>query len=257
MLMSIAMPPEAGELVGEYKVIANIGTAGTGQLFEVEHCLTNRREVMKLLRTDVATETEVERFEREMAAQARLNHPNIAGLHNAFRLEGHLVLVMELVEGRTLESILNEGRLPIEAGLAYVQQVLSALAYMHKQHVIHRHVTPASLMVTPDGQVKLTNFDLAKSFEDQQLTRYGDILGSLPYMAPERLKSVSSPNPRSDLYAVGVILYEILTGKRPFANDRLVAVLTDSEQQPVAPSEASSGVSPKWDKIIATALSRD
>jgi serine/threonine protein kinase len=166
--------------------------------------------------------------------------------------------LMEYIEGQTLESMFCAGRLPLDIGLGYIRQILSALGYAHQQGVVHRDVTPANVLVTASGQVKLTDFGLSKSFGDVLLTNCGEVLGSLPYLAPERLKGTTQPDRRSDIYSVGTILYEHLTGQKPFgANRRLAPVITDSEADPRAPSEIEPGLSPEWDEIIRLALARD
>ena len=122
-----------------------------------------------------------------MRSLARLSHPNIAALHNAVHSENQLILLMEFIEGQTLESMFSGGRLPLETGIGYIRQILSALGYAHQQGVVHRDVTPGNVMVTGD-YVKLTDFGLSKSYGDSLLTNCGEVLGSLPYLAPEQLK---------------------------------------------------------------------
>src|SRR5208337_1885357 len=162
------------------------------------------------------------------------------------------------VEGRTLEEIMINGRLPIGTGIEYIRQILHALRHAHEQGVVHRDVTPANVIVTNAGEVKLTDLGLSKSYGDSVLTNYGEILGSLPYLAPEQLKSATHPDRRSDLYSVGALLYEHLTGQKPFGADRRrAAVLTDSESEPKPPSQIEPSLSPKWDEIIGRALARD
>jgi eukaryotic-like serine/threonine-protein kinase len=247
-----------GQTVGDYSITAVLGAGGMGRLYKVQHTLTGRTEAMKVLSAELATEVQVKRFEREMRALAKLRHPNIAALHNATYSENQLVLLMEYIEGETLESIFAAGRVELAIGLGYIRQTLAALGYAHSQGVVHRDVTPANLIVTPDGQIKLTDFGLAKSYGDQLVTGCGEILGSLPYLAPEQLKGVTHPDRRSDLYAVGAILYELLTGEKPFgANRRLAPVLTDTEPDPEPPSRVATGLAPEWDGIIGRALARD
>jgi eukaryotic-like serine/threonine-protein kinase len=247
-----------GQTFGDYSVTGILGAGGTERVYKVEHRLTKRTETMKFLAAEFATEIQVKRFEREMRVLARLNHPNIAALHNALHAEKQLIIFMEFIEGQTLESILSAGRLPIDTGIGYIRQILSALRYAHQQGVVHRDVTPANVMVTAAGEVKLTDFGLSKCFGDPLLTDCGEILGSLPYLAPERLKGTTRPDTRSDLYSVGAILYEHLTGQKPFgSNRRLAPVLTDSEADPQPPSRLEPSLSPQWDEIIRRALARN
>src|SRR5580658_6837805 len=135
-----------GQTFGDYSITGVLGAGAMGQLYKVEHRLTKRTEAMKVLSAEFATEIQIKRFEREMRVLARLSHPNIAGLHNAIHSEKQLILLMEYVEGQTLESMLSAGRIPIDTGIGYIKQILSALQYAHRQGVVHRDVTPANVI---------------------------------------------------------------------------------------------------------------
>lgn len=247
-----------GQIFGDYSIVAVLGAGGMGRVYKVEHCLTKRIEAMKVLSAEIASDTQIKRFEREMRALARLNHPNIAALHNAVHADNQLVLLMEFIEGETLESMFSAGRLPLDTGLEYIKQILLALGYAHQQGVVHRDVTPANVIITAAGEVKLTDFGLSKSYGDSLLTNCGEVLGSLPYLAPEQLKGITQPDRRSDLYSVGALLYEHLTGQKPFgANRRLAPVITDSEGEAPPPSLMEPSLSPAWDEIIRRTLARD
>lgn len=247
-----------GEKFGDYSITAVLSGDGLDRVYKVEHSITKRTEAMKILSAESASESHIKRFEREMRALARLNHPNIAGLHNAITVENQLALFMEYVEGQTLESMFSAGRLEHHTGIALIRQILTALGYAHQQGVVHRDVTPANVTVTANGQIKLTDFGLSKAYGDSLLTSCGEVLGSLPYLAPEQLKGVTQPDRRSDLFSVGAILYEHLTGQKPFGADRRLApVLTDSEGEPRPPSELEPRLSPQWDEVVRRALARD
>jgi eukaryotic-like serine/threonine-protein kinase len=247
-----------GQRVGDYSIAAFVGAGGMGRVYKMEHALTKHTAAMKVLDADLATEAQIKRFEREMRSLAKLTHPNIAALHKAIHTENQLMLLMEFVEGRTLESLFGAGRLARDTGIGYVKQMLSALGYAHRQGVVHRDVTPSNVIVTAEGQIKLTDFGLAKCYGYSLLTNCGEILGSLPYLPPEQLKGTTQPDKRSDLYSVGAILYEHLTGKKPFGTDRgLAAALADLEGEPQPPSQVEPGLSPEWDKILRRALARD
>lgn len=247
-----------GEDLGDYKITALIGAGSMGRVFQVEHRLTKRIEAVKVLSAELATPVQIQRFEREIAVQARLSHPNIATVHNAFSWKGCLVMVTEFLEGQTLEKLLSQGRLPIETGVGYIRQVLSALSYAHDRGVVHRDVTPANLVITTAGVVKLTDFGVSKSFGDIQLTNCGDIIGSLEYMAPEQARGGAHPDLRSDLYSVGAILYQILTGKKPFGDVRPFApMVTDSEADPPPPTDVAPFLPQEWNEVVGKALIRD
>jgi serine/threonine-protein kinase len=252
------MELHVGQTFGDYLVTGILGAGGMGRVYKVEHSLTKRTEAMKVLSAEFATDIQIKRFEREMLVLARLQHPNIAVLHNALHWEKHLILLMEFIDGVTLESKLAGGRLSLDIGLGYIRQALSALRYAHQQGVVHRDVTPANILVTPTGEIKLMDFGLSKSFGDPLLTNCGEILGSLPYLAPEQLKGVTRPDRRSDLYSAGAILYEQLTGRKPFGEHRRLApILTDSEPDPQPPSQLEPSLPLEWDEIIRHALARN
>src|SRR4030081_1649807 len=150
------MSYEIGTRVGDYQVVEVLGAGGMGQVYKVRNLISDRIEAMKVLLPNLDTDHELaDRFMREIKVQASLDHPNIAALHTAQRVDKQLVMIMEYVEGSTLESILRNGPIPIEKGVDYIRQVLSALSYAHARGVIHRDIKPANMMVTRDGIIKL------------------------------------------------------------------------------------------------------
>jgi serine/threonine-protein kinase len=246
------------EDIGDYRIISIIGAGSMGQVFQVEHRITKRKEAMKVLVGDCATESRVQRFEREIEVQARLDHPNIARVHNAVHSKNSLILVMELVEGESLEKKLQKGMVSRTAGLDCIRQTLSALGYAHERGVVHRDVTPGNLIVDQNGHVKLTDFGVAKSIGDYQLTNAGEVVGSLNYMPPEQVRSNSVPDPRSDIYSTGAVLYEILTGKKLFnLADRLSLMVAQVEQKPVAPLDIDATIGPKLNAVVLKSLAKD
>src|SRR5262249_32464996 len=147
-----------------------------------------------------------------------LEHPNIATLHTALRINNQLLMLMEFVDGVSLEEHLSKHRLAIWESVEFICQVLSALSYAHHRGVIHRDIKPANIMITPTRLVKLVDFGIAASATRRKLTASGALIGSLWYMSPEQIKSASLDG-RSDLYSVGVTLYEMVTGSRPFRGE--------------------------------------
>lgn len=247
-----------GEDIGDYRIVSIIGAGSFGQVFQVEHRITKRKEALKVLVADHATESQVQRFEREIEFQARLDHPHIARVHNALHVNDSLILVMELVEGESLEKKLKKGSVSKTAGIDYICQTLSALEHAHAQGIVHRDITPGNLIVDQNGTVKLTDFGMAKSPGDYQLTDAGDIVGSLYYMPPEQVQRHADPDPRSDLYSTGAVLYEILTGRKLFdLGDRLSLMVAQVQQQPVAPIEIDSTIGSALNEIVLKALAKD
>jgi serine/threonine protein kinase len=215
-----------GDTAGDYQIIGELGKGGMGTVFKVRHLISDRVEAMKVVRPEHLESSEViDRFIREIKVQARLNHPNIASLHNAIRWEDHFLMVMEYVEGATLSAFMRQGALDPGQSVYIILQALSALAYAHAQGVVHRDIKPANIIITPAGTAKLMDFGIARSFADSnQLTQAGAVVGSYHYMSPEQIQS-APVDARSDLYSTGIMLYEMVTGVRPITGDSSWSVM--------------------------------
>ncbi|HYL12290.1 MAG TPA: protein kinase [Terriglobales bacterium] len=244
--------------VGDYEILDVLGTGGMGRVYKVRNVISDRVEAMKVLLPDLAGHQELaDRFLREIKVLAALNHPNIAALRTALTLDNQLVMIMEYVEGTTLAERLERGPvLPADA-LNYIDQVLGALSYAHGQHVIHRDIKPSNMMLTPQGVVKLMDFGIARSGSDSSLTLTGTTLGSIYYMSPEQVKG-EVVDSRSDLYSVGVSLYEMVTGQRPFHAESDFSIMAAHLQQtPKPPIELRSDLPKGLSDIIMTAMAKN
>jgi serine/threonine-protein kinase len=250
---------KGGDTVGDYKVIDLAGSGGMGAVYKIEHVITKRVEAMKLLPTGISSGPEdVQRFEREIEVQARLHHPNIVALYNAVRDDQSIALIMEYVEGESLQRVLERGRLPLHTAVDYAGQILDALAYAHDKGVIHRDVTPANIIITPEGATKLTDFGLALAANDLRLTGAGVAVGSAWYMSPEQVRAVDQLDARTDLYAMGAILHEMLTGRKLFDADGSFAVMrAQMETVPQPPGAFNPEVPTALDEVVARALAKD
>src|SRR5271157_1523543 len=187
-----------------------------GKVYQVRNVLSDRIEAMKVVLPDLAGRSEfAARFMREIKVLASLDHPNIAALRTAFTADDQLVMIMEYVDGVTLADRLERGPFSTAEALNYINQVLAALSYAHSKHVIHRDIKPGNMMLTPQGVVKLMDFGLARSGNEIGLTITGTTVGSLDFMSPEQVKSEPTDE-RSDLYSVGVSLYQMVTAQRMF-----------------------------------------
>ena len=249
---------QVGDTVGDYEIIGLLGAGGMGKVYKVKNTISDRIDALKILLPDLADDQELaDRFMREIKVLASLNHPNIAGLRTAFRLENQLLMVMEFVEGTTLDERTKAGAVPLKDAIGYITQVLSALGYAHKRGVIHRDIKPANMMLTSDNVIKLMDFGIAKSKTDQKLTQTGTTLGSLFYMSAEQVQG-NELDGRSDLYSVGVSLYELVTGSRPFQGksdfDIMVAQL---QQTPMPPIERLPDLPKALNDIIMISLEKD
>jgi eukaryotic-like serine/threonine-protein kinase len=228
---------QIGSTIGDYQIVGILGAGGMGKVYKVRNVISDRLEAMKVLLPDLVAQAELaDRFLREIKVQASLEHPNIASLHTAVRVENQLLMLMEFVDGMTLEQRLKDGPLPVSEAVDYIAQVLSALEFAHQHGVIHRDIKPANMMLTPGGVVKLMDFGIAKASTDQRLTMTGTTMGSLYYMSPEQIQGASNIDARADLYSVGVSLYELTTGKRPFDGDSQFAIMSAHlEKTPIPP----------------------
>src|ERR1051326_2670630 len=245
--------------IGDYEILNLLGAGGMGRVYKVRNVITDRIEAMKVLLPEIAGKEEVAaRFLREIKVMAALNHPNIATLHTAQTIDNQLVMIMEYVEGVALSSALARGPRPPAEALTYIDQVLDALSFAHQRHVIHRDIKPANMMLTPDGTVKLMDFGIAKSATDRKLTMTGTTMGSLYYMSPEQINGAQTLDARSDLYSVGVSLYELVTGKHPFDGDSQFAIMSAHLQgTPVPPMSLDPAVPPALNELILLSVNRD
>lgn len=253
------MDLEIGSTVGDYQVVGILGAGGMGKVYKVRNAISDRIEAMKVLLPDMSSMPELaDRFLREIKVQASLDHPNIAQLHTAVRAGNQLLMVMEFVEGETLEQRLREGPLPLARALDYIAQVLSALDFAHARGVVHRDVKPANMMLTPSGVVKLMDFGIAKAAADQKLTVAGTTMGSVYYMSPEQIQGASTLDARADLYSAGVTLYELATGKRPFDGTSEYSIMAAHlEKTPVPPIVLDPRLPQALNDVILMSVAKD
>lgn len=249
---------EPGQTVGDYEIVAKLGAGGLGVVYEVQHVISQRREAMKILLPDQSTAPEmVERFRREVQTLAALNHVNIAQLHTAFYYEGQLAMVMELIHGETLRDLRVRAAITLPQALDYIGQTLRALVYAHGLGVVHRDIKPSNIMISAGGSVKLLDFGIAVTGHGSDLTRAGYLLGSLNYMSPEQVGG-SKATSRSDLYSVGVTLYELLTGVLPITGANNYEIMTGHMHKiPVPPREIAPHVPVFISDAIMRALAKD
>ncbi|HTY61542.1 MAG TPA: protein kinase [Acidobacteriota bacterium] len=253
------MSYEIGSRVGDYEILQILGAGGMGRVYKVRNVLSDRVEAMKVLLPDLEGNPGLaDRFMREIKVQASLDHPNIAALHTALRIENQLMMLMEYVDGVTLDKMMEAGPVPIDKAVDYIAQVLSALAYAHARGVVHRDLKPANMMIMPNGVVKLMDFGIAKMTADRKLTQTGSTVGSLYYMSPEQIKGAVDLDPRSDLYSLGVSLYEVVTGARPFQGDSEYSIMAAHLQKnPPPPIEISPNLPNGLNEIILQALQKE
>ena len=250
---------QVGSTVGDYEFLDVVNSSKSEITFRVRNVHAQRVEALKVLHKSREDDQDfVARFMRQMRVQARLQHPNIVGFHDALELGGHLVMTTEIVEGPTLAQRLELGPLHWRKALEIFSQVLQGLAFAHQQDIVHRNLAPESIIILPNGTVKLGGFALAKQAGDHQLTQVGTALGPLKYMSPEQVKGLPSVDARSDIYSAACVLYEALTGRPPFDyKSEFEVMLAQVNEAPIPPSTFSPEVPSELDGIMLKALSKE
>jgi serine/threonine-protein kinase len=254
------VPPQTviGTQIGDYKVLKEIGEEAMGMVYLGEHHLLKQKVAIKALKAELLRSDMKERFEREALVMARLNHPNITRLLNFYNLPTGCFIVMEHAEGETLEVRLQkEGPIPIPQAVTWMIQVLRGLGSAHAQGIVHRDIQPANILITTANIAKLRDFGMAKADDAPQLTMTGLTLGTVSYMSREQLVG-KSLDQRSDVYSLGVTLFEITTGKLPFADEEeKKLVLKIMKQDPTPPSAYVPGYPKELEKIILKSLAKE
>jgi eukaryotic-like serine/threonine-protein kinase len=253
-------PPPTGRLFdGRYRIERPIGHGGMARVYLAEDTSLHRPVAIKVLDSRHADDDQfVERFAREARAAAGLNHPNIVSIYDRGSAGGAYYIVMEYVEGRTLKDVIEqEGPLAPRRSVDLVLQLLAGLRQAHQRGVIHRDVKPHNVIVQPDGRLKVMDFGIARAQGRGDMTEAGSIVGTAQYLAPEQARGLAV-GPPADLYATGVVLYEMLTGKVPFTGASSVAIaMKQVQEEPVPPSRLNPAVPPDLEKIVLRALVKD
>ena len=245
-------------LSGRYELLEKIGDGGMAVVYKGKDKLLNRFIAVKILRPEFTKDaTFVENFKRESQAAAGLSHPNIVGVYDVGR-EGNInYIVMELIEGDTLNKIIErEAPMDYRKVIDISKQVAQALRVAHKNKIIHRDVKPHNIMITEDGVVKLADFGIARAVNDATLSTGSKIVGSVHYFSPEQARG-NYVDERSDIYSLGIVMYEMLTGKVPFDGDNPVTVaLKHINEEIVPPIELEPGIPPALDRCVMKATSK-
>jgi tetratricopeptide (TPR) repeat protein/tRNA A-37 threonylcarbamoyl transferase component Bud32 len=258
-----------GSKLGPYEIIALIGAGGMGEVYRAQDTRLHRAVAIKVLPQDkLADDDRKRRFLQEARAASALSHPNIVAVHDISSDSGLDFMVMEYVRGVTLRERLQSGALPFEDVARHGAQIASALEAAHAAGIVHRDIKPANLMITPEGQIKVLDFGLAKlaqpaSADSQAETRTmlestpGMILGTVNYMSPEQIRA-EKLDPRTDIFSLGSVLYEAATGRLPFRGASVLAtMLAIAKEEPPAPSSVNRKLPAEFDRLLGRALAKD
>ena len=250
-----------GRILGNrYEIIEKVGNGGMATVYKATDLVLKRYVAVKVLRDEFTTDEEfIKRFETEAQSAARLVHPNIVSIFDVGVDNGIYYIVMELIQGKTLKEIIIEerGPLPWKWSVNVAIQIASALEMAHKNNIVHRDIKPHNIIITEDGIAKVTDFGIAKAVSNSTITAFGTTIGSVHYFSPEHARG-GYTDAKSDLYSLGVVLYEMVTGRVPFDADTPVSVaLKHMQEEPIPPIEENSNLPEAVNKIILKSLKKD
>jgi serine/threonine protein kinase len=261
----------APERLGDFEIIREIGRGAMGVVYEARQISLDRRVAVKVLAREMTADpVRLRRFEREAKSLASLNHPNIVTIHSVENTDDVHFIGMELVEGQDLALLIPRGGLPVEKLLDVAIPMADALSSAHERHIVHRDLKPANVMINSEGRVKILDFGLAKlrgetrvsdesavSTVDVDMTREGFVVGTIPYMSPEQAEG-REIDPRSDLFSLGTVLYEMATGERPFGGDSQSEIVTAiANETPLPAAQKRPELPEDLDRIITHCLRKD
>lgn len=223
-----------GRLVGQYRITEKLGEGGMGEVYKAVDTMIDREVAIKMLRPEIARRPDLlQRFRAEAITVAKLNHAGIATLYNFMRHDEDYFMVMEYVPGRTLEEVERErGALPWQIAVPLFEKILDAIQPAHEVGILHRDIKPANIMLTTWGAIKVMDFGIARMLGAARMTKQGSMVGTIEYIAPERVKGRES-NARSDIYSLGVVLFEMLSGRLPFQSDSEWELMRCHLQEPL------------------------
>jgi len=246
-----------GQTISHYKITAKLGEGGMGEVYLATDTKLDRQVALKFLAPAlVGTSVDRERFLREARAAAALDHPNICPVYEIGEEDDQLFIVMGFLSGITLKDKIVSGPLPVSEAVGVADQIASGLAEAHAHGIIHRDIKPENIMVTPKGQVRIMDFGLAKTMGGSTLTQTGSMIGTIAYMSPEQVQGCPL-DPRADLWSLGVVLYEMITGRRPFEGEHHAALIyAILNENPPSLSFRRPGVSARLERLVGRVLSR-
>ncbi len=249
-----------GKIIGNrYEIIEKVGNGGMATVYKARDTILNRYVAVKVLRDEFTTDEEfIKRFNTEAQSAARLTHPNIVSVYDVGQEYNIYYIVMELVQGKTLKQIISEeGALPWKWTVNIAIQICSALEMAHRNGIVHRDIKPHNIIITEDGIAKVTDFGIAKAVSNSTITAFGTTIGSVHYFSPEHARG-GYTDAKSDLYSLGVVMYEMVTGRVPFDADTPVSVaLKHMQEEPIEPIKLNSKIPEAINQIILKAMKKE
>ncbi len=246
-----------GQTISHYKILEKLGSGGMGDVWKAEDTKLGRPVALKLLASHLLRDEEArKRFRREAQAAASLSHPNVTAIHEIDEADGETFLALEYVEGETLEQRIEQGPLPLQDALDIARQIAEGLQAAHAKGIVHRDIKPGNVLITPDGRVKILDFGLALLTERSKLTNLDTTVGTVAYMSPEQTQG-SGTDHRTDIWVLGVVLYEMVTGQHPFKGDYDKAVMysiLNEEPEPI--TALRTGVPMELEVAVSKALAK-
>ena len=248
----------SGTVVDErYRLDRKIGSGGMADVWLADDTELDRKVAVKILHDNFAQDSEfVQRFQREAQAAAGLQHPNVVGIFDRGAFDGTYFIAMEYVDGPSLKDLVKGGMSPKDA-IDFTRQILNAARFAHRKGIVHRDLKPQNVLIDDEGRARVADFGIARAGESSDITATGSVMGTAQYISPEQAQGKET-TPRSDIYSIGVILYEALTGRVPFQGDSAVAVaLKQVSEAPRRPSAINPNVPPALDAVVMRALAKD
>src|SRR3954453_11569866 len=258
---AVSRPPQPGDLIADrYELEELVGTGGMSSVFRAHDRQLERDVAINTLHQHYADDPEyLERFRREARAVARLSHPNIVTVIDRGEEKGRQFIVFEYVDGENLKELVDRtGRLPIRRAIELALQIARGLAFAHQQGLVHRDVKPQNVLLNGDGQAKVTDFGIARSLDVQHgMTQTGTVLGTSDYIAPEQAQG-QRVDEHTDVYSLGVVLYELLTSEVPFPGENFVALaMRHINEEPPSVRDKRPDVSPRLEAAVHRAMAKD
>ncbi|MCA9740307.1 MAG: serine/threonine protein kinase [Deferribacteres bacterium] len=244
--------------ISHFKILEKLGEGGMGEIYLAEDTLLNRKVALKQLPAHLIEKQElVIRFKREARAAAALKHPNIVTVYELFEHENRIFIAMEYIEGANLYEFRKQRTITIKQALVIILHICKGLRVAHKNGIIHRDIKPANIMIDKDGWVKLLDFGLAKLVANKTITRIGSKMGTVPYFSPEQLRGEEAA-PGTDIFSLGIILYELIAGRRPFEGDSEESIIYHIlHKKPERLAKFNPQVTPRLQKVVDKALNKN